>query len=179
MVSRSRPDVHHRVAAARRKRGCAVFVRRERSAFCQFIRTTLSISYTELSMTRTHTLAFAGLLAFASACSNTAKGVEKDAEKAGDQAAAATEKAADATSGAAQDAKATMGAAMETVDVKAALLADTRVKATGINVDTDKEARTVTLNGTVPSESDRTLAVEIATAKAPDYRIVNNLTISK
>jgi osmotically-inducible protein OsmY len=179
MVSRSRLDVHRRMAGARRQRVCAVLVMRERSAFCRVTRRTLSITHKELSMTRTHTLAFVGLLAIASACSNTAKGVEQDAEKVGDQAAAATDKAADATSGAAQDAKATMGAAMETVDVKAALLADTRVKATGINVDTNKEARTVTLNGTVPSESDRTLAVEIATAKAPDYRIVNNLTISK
>jgi osmotically-inducible protein OsmY len=124
-------------------------------------------------------LAMSGLLAIAAACSNTAKGVEKDAEKAGDQAAEATGKAADATASAAQDAQSTVGAAMETADVKTALLADTRLKATGINVDTNKDTKTVTLNGTVPSDSDRVLAVEIAKSKAPDYRVVNNLTIRK
>jgi osmotically-inducible protein OsmY len=130
-------------------------------------------------MTRAHMLAMSGLLAIAAACSNTAKGVEKDAEKAGDQAAAATEKAADATASAAQDAQSTVGAAMETADVKTALLADTRLKATGINVDTNKDTKTVTLNGTVPSDSDRVLALEITKSKAPDYRVVNNLTIRK
>ncbi len=130
-------------------------------------------------MTRTHMLAMSGLLAVAAACSNTAKGAQQDAAKAGDQAAAVTDKAADATASATQDARATVGAAMETADVKAALLADTRLKATGINVDTNKETKTVTLNGTVPSDSDRVLAVEIAKSKAPDYRVVNNLTIKK
>jgi len=130
-------------------------------------------------LTRVYTLALSGLLAVAAACSNTAKGVEKDTEKAGDQAAAAGERAADATASAAQETQATVGAAMETADVKTALLADTRLKASGINVDTNKEARTVTLNGTVPSDSDRVLAVEIAKSKAPDYRVVNNLTIRK
>lgn len=130
-------------------------------------------------MTRTHLVAMFGLLAVAAACSNTAKGAQEDAEKAGDQAAAVTDKAADATASAAQDAKATMGAAMETVDVKAAMLADTRLKAIGINVETNKETQTMTLNGTVPSDSDRVLAVEIAKSKAPDYRVVNNLTIKK
>ena len=130
-------------------------------------------------MSRAHMLAMSCLLAFAAACSNTAKGVEKDAEKAGDQAAAATDKAGDATANAVQDAKTTVGAAMETADVKTALLADTRLKATGINVDTNKDTKTVTLNGTVPSDSDRVLAVEIAKSKAPDYRVVNNLIIRK
>ncbi len=124
-------------------------------------------------------LAMSGLLAVAAACSNTAKGVAKDTEKAGEQAAAAGEKAADATASAAQETQSTIGAAMETADVKAAMLADTRLKASGINVDTNKETKTVTLNGTVPSDSDRVLAVEIAKSKAPEYRVVNNLTIKK
>jgi osmotically-inducible protein OsmY len=72
-----------------------------------------------------------------------------------------------------------MGAAMETADVKTALLADTRVHATDINVDTNKDAKTVTLNGTVPSEAERTLAGEVATSKAPEYKVINKLTIKK
>jgi osmotically-inducible protein OsmY len=126
-----------------------------------------------------NTFAVAALLTVATACSNTAKGVEKDAEKVGDQAAATTEKASDAAASASSDAKATVGAAMETADVKTALLADTRIKAIGINVDTDKEKKTVTLNGSVPSDSDKVLAEAVAKSKAPDYTIVNNLVIKK
>ena len=119
----------------------------------------------------------ATLLVAATACSNTAKGVEKDAEKAGDNAAAATDKAVDATASGAANATATVGAAMETADVKTALMADTRVDAGDINVDTNKDTKTVTLNGTVPSDAQRKLAEEVAKAKAPEYTVVNKLTI--
>ncbi len=128
-------------------------------------------------MNRINTFAVATILTIATACSNTAKGVEKDAEKAGDQAAAATEKAADATASGAANATATVGAAMETADVKTALMADTRVDAGGINVDTNKDTKTVTLNGTVPTDAQKKLAEEVAKAKAPEFTVVNNLTI--
>ena len=42
-------------------------------------------------------------------------------------------------------------AAVETMDVKAALMADSRVDAGGINVDTDHETKTVILKGRVPT----------------------------
>ena len=119
----------------------------------------------------------ATLLVAATACSNTAKGVEKDAEKAGDQAAAATEKAADATASGAANATATVGAAMETADVKTALMADTRVDAGDINVDTNKDTKTVTLNGSVKSEAQKSRAEAIAKEKAPGYTVVNNLMV--
>jgi osmotically-inducible protein OsmY len=119
----------------------------------------------------------ATLLIFAAACSNTAKGVQKDAEKAGDKAADATAKAADATASTAEGAGAAVGAAMETADVKTALLADTRISAVHIDVDTNKDTKTVTLNGTVPTAEQKRLAEEVAKAKAPEYKVVNNLTI--
>jgi len=128
-------------------------------------------------MKRINAFALTGILAIATACGNTAKGVEEDADKMGDKAAAATDRAADATASGAAAAGSGVGAAMETADVKTALLADTRISATGINVDTNNDAKTVTLNGTVPAEGQRGIAEEIAKVKAPEYRVVNNLTV--
>jgi osmotically-inducible protein OsmY len=108
-------------------------------------------------------------LAFAAtttACSNTADGVKKDANNAADK----TANAANATGNA-------MGGAMQTGEVKTALLADTRIDASDINVDTDETAKTVTLKGTVKADAQKTIAAEIATTKAAGYKIVNELTI--
>jgi hyperosmotically inducible protein len=112
------------------------------------------------------TLGLATLVAFAAACGNTADGVKKDADNA-----------ADKTADAAASAGAATGAAMETADVKTALMADTRVDASNINVDTNKDAKTVTLNGTVPTDAQKTIAGEIAAAKAAGYTVTNNLTV--
>lgn len=128
-------------------------------------------------MNRINGFAAAALLAVATACSNTAKGVEKDADKAGDKMAAATDRAADATANGAQNAGSSMSGAMETADVKTALLADTRVSAGNINVDTNNDAKTVTLKGTVPTVDQKRIAEEIAKAKAPEYRVINDLTV--
>ncbi|MES3033758.1 MAG: BON domain-containing protein [Gemmatimonadota bacterium] len=128
-------------------------------------------------MKRINTLGVAAILALATACSNTAKGVEKDAENAGENVAAATDRAAEATATTADSAGANISAAMETADVKTALLADSRISADNINVDSDKAQRTVTLNGHVPSAAQKKIATEIAQAKAPEWKIVNNLTI--
>ncbi len=128
-------------------------------------------------MNRINTLALASIVTLAAACSNTAKGVEKDADQMGDKAAAATEQTGDAAARATDAAAGSMGAAMETADVKTALLADTRVDAGDINVDTNKDTKTVTLNGTVPTAEQKKLAEEVAVAKAPEYKVVNNLTI--
>ena len=68
-------------------------------------------------------------------------------------------------------------AAIETVDVKAALMADKRVDASGINVDTDHKTKTVTLKGHVPSTDQRMTAEEIAREKAKGYSINNELVV--
>jgi osmotically-inducible protein OsmY len=128
-------------------------------------------------MKRFEIAAMAAVLTFATACGNTAKGVEKDADNMGDKVAETTDRAANATANAAEGAGSSMGAAMETADVKAALIADTRVEADDINVDTNKDTKTVTLNGTVPSASQKQMAEDIAKAKAPEYKVVNSLTI--
>ena len=128
-------------------------------------------------MNRINSLALATLLTFAAACSNTAKGVEKDAENASANAAAATDRAADGTANATADAGNAMASGMNTADVKAALLADTRIGATGINVESDDATKTLTLVGMVRSAEDKRIAEEIAKAKAPEYKVVNKLTV--
>jgi len=103
------------------------------------------------------------------ACSNTAAGAKKDAEinadkaavaadkaedkadRAGEKAAAEGKEAAAGTKDAAREAGAAVKAAVETIDVKSALMADRTVDASRINVDTFQETKTVRLKGSVKS----------------------------
>lgn len=131
-----------------------------------------------------------GLLAagvFVAACSeqtqqraeNAARETEAAVESAAGDAVrtaeAATDAVRDATNNA--DPAGVAQAAIETLDVKTALLADRRVDASGINVDTDHRTKIVTLKGHVPSTDQRTAAAEIARAKAPGYQIDNLLLV--
>ena len=118
------------------------------------------------------------------ACSNTAAGAKKDAEINKDKAAVATEEAkdkADATAEKAaaesKEAGAAAKAAVETIDVKSALMADRTVDASHINVDTFHETKTVVLKGSVKTATQRDEAARIAAAEAPSYRIDNQLTV--
>lgn len=129
------------------------------------------------------------------ACSNTAAGAKKDAEINKDKAEAATAEAkdkADATAEkaaaegkeaaaetkeAARDATGAVKAAIETIDVKSALMADRTVDASHINVDTFHETKTVVLKGSVKTATQRDEAARIAAAEAPGYRIDNQLKI--
>ena len=118
------------------------------------------------------------------ACSNTAAGAKKDAEINKDKAAVATEEAKDKADSTAEkaaaetkDAGAAVKAAVETIDVKSALMADRTVDASHINVDTFHETKTVVLRGSVTSATQRDEAARIAAAEAPSYRIDNQLTV--
>lgn len=108
----------------------------------------------------------------------TASGAMRDggnaAERAGDTAKDAGTAVGDAVlnGGRAAD------AAVETMDVKTALMADSRIDSGDINVDTDHIARTVTLKGHVPTAAQKAFAEEIAVKKAVGYRVDNRLTIS-
>ena len=105
---------------------------------------------------------FAGLSALViaasltAACANTVKGEQKDTEKAVEKTAA--------------------GAI--TVDVKSALIADGRVDASNINVDTSSSSKTVVLKGSVPTAQQKTTAEAIARDKAEGYTINNQLTVA-
>ena len=134
-------------------------------------------------------------IAGTAACENTARGVKQDAQQAEEQtrderAAAAdtlrdlgndAAKAANQTGAAAADAGEELAeravAAWETIDVKGALMADKSVDATGIDVDTNYETKTVTLNGSVPTETERDMAEVIAKARAEGYTVVNNIEV--
>jgi osmotically-inducible protein OsmY len=129
------------------------------------------------------------------ACSNTAAGAKKDAEinaekaataadKAEDKAAPAVDKAQAAgheaaveTKEAAREAGSATKAAIETIDVKSALMADRTVDASHINVDTFHETKTVVLKGSVKTATQRDEAARIAAAEAPGYRIDNQLKV--
>ena len=129
------------------------------------------------------------------ACSNTAAGAKKDAEINADKAAVAADKAEDKaqaagekaaaegkeaaaeTKEATRDAAGAIKAAIETIDVKSALMADRTVDASHINVDTFHETKTVVLKGSVKTATQRDEAARIAAAEAPGYRIDNQLQI--
>ncbi len=146
-------------------------------------------------------------LALAPACRHTAEGAKEDARensaaakeegrKAVDEAKEAGAKlsdqagdAADKVGQAAKDAGQTIkrgakqiasevNATKQTVDVKAALMADKNVDASHIDVDTNAATKTVTLKGSVPTRAQKVAADRIARDKAEGYRIVNQLTVS-
>jgi osmotically-inducible protein OsmY len=143
-------------------------------------------------------LALTAALALAvasTACDNTARGVKQDAAEAKSDAkdasaaakAEAKEETADAKAAGkevAADAKRTAGeagraidAATETVDVKTALMADSTVDASNINVDTFHETKTVVLKGHVPTATMKTEAGKIAAREATGYKIDNQLVV--
>jgi osmotically-inducible protein OsmY len=129
------------------------------------------------------------------ACENTARGLKQDAAEAevetrderAQAKAAAKEVARDAAEAAravgsmAADAGEELaekaGAISETVDVKAALMADPSVDASRLDVDVSSWTKTVTLEGYVPTSVERDRAESIAKAKAPGYTVVNKVVV--
>jgi osmotically-inducible protein OsmY len=72
---------------------------------------------------------------------------------------------------------ATSPAPVETMDVKAALIADKTIDASDINVDTFADTKTVVLKGTVPTQEQREAAARVAAREATGYTIDNRLTV--
>lgn len=107
----------------------------------------------------------------AAACEHTAAGIKQDAELAAKSDAAVKAKEAANKTGAA------VGAALETADIKASLMADKSIDSSSINVDTYAETKTVVLRGSVPTAAQREQAERIAVAKAPGYRVDNKLAV--
>jgi osmotically-inducible protein OsmY len=97
--------------------------------------------------------------------------------RAADDVGNATKTAARETGDAVKDAGRAASAAIETMDVKTALMADKRVDASHINVDTDHKQKTVTLKGEVPTAAQKATAEQIAVKEATGYRVVNRLVI--
>lgn len=108
------------------------------------------------------------------------------AEKAGDALERAADKAGPAVESAAEKAKPTvdaagrkLDAAKQTLDIKAALMADSSLDASRIDVDTDAEARAVHLKGTVPTAQQKAAAERIAKEKAAGYAVHNMLVVAR
>jgi predicted small secreted protein len=100
-------------------------------------------------------LAAALITTFAAGCANTMRGVKADTETAVEKT----------------------GGGIETMDVKAALIADGRVDAGNINVDTSASTKTVVLKGSVTTAEQRRIAEVIAGEQAKGYRIDNRLAV--
>jgi osmotically-inducible protein OsmY len=67
--------------------------------------------------------------------------------------------------------------ALRTGAIKAALLAETSLDVSDVDVDTIESAKRVILKGRVRSEAAKTAVERIAAAKAPGYTIDNQLRL--
>ena len=100
--------------------------------------------------------------------SQTKNDAEASLKHAGESAKEAVNSAADIAAAAAQTAK-----------VKTALVADSKVTAADINVDTEAATKVIVLKGHVPSAEQKAAAGRIAAEKAsPGYTVRNELTVS-
>ncbi len=153
-------------------------------------------------------LAVIALAGVTVACENTREGLEKDAkanapkvERAAEQTAATTREVArevskaaapavaairEGTAAAAQVAKARMSeagraadAARQTAQIKAELMADASIDSTTIDVDTRADTQTVVLKGHVRSAAEKASAERIAAAKAPGFKVDNQLEVRR
>lgn len=89
------------------------------------------------------------------ACANTARGVVEDTE---------------------ENASAVRGG-IETIDVKAAIIADDTIDSGAIDVDTYQDKKLVVLRGSVPTQAQKTRAEQIARDNAKGYKIDNQLAV--
>jgi osmotically-inducible protein OsmY len=131
------------------------------------------------------------------ACENTARGIQQDTAEAeaatrderAHAAAAAREIARDAAhagravgamaADAGQELADKAGAAVENVQIKSALMADASVDASRIDVDVSSWTKTVTLEGYVPTASERQRAEAIAVSRARGFTVVNKIAVQR
>jgi osmotically-inducible protein OsmY len=98
-------------------------------------------------------------------------------EEAARNARDAAAKGAKVAAAAGADAAITAAGVLRTGAVKAALLQDTSIDVSDVDVDTDPVARRVTLKGRVRSAGERDKVIDLAREAAPGYTIDNELTI--
>jgi hyperosmotically inducible protein len=129
-------------------------------------------------------------MALAPACRNTAEGVKEDsrqnAEKAREGAQGVGDTVAESAKGVGQEIKegakevgSEVAAGKQTVDVKAALMADRSIDSSHIDVNTNDDTKTVSLEGTVPTAAQKAAAEKVAQDKAEGYKVRNLLTVVK
>jgi osmotically-inducible protein OsmY len=95
------------------------------------------------------------MLAGLTACAQTARGVVEDTK----------------------DNTSAVRGAVETVDVKTAIIADKTIDSGAIDVDTYQDKKVVVLRGSVPTEAQKQKAEQIAKENATSYTIDNQLAV--
>jgi osmotically-inducible protein OsmY len=103
--------------------------------------------------------------------------MRQEAREAGNAAERAGDRVAQESKDATRSVGATLDAAAQTMQIKTALIDADNLDANNIDVDTNASTKTVTLRGHVPSASQKAAAERIAKEKAPDYQVVNNITV--
>lgn len=103
----------------------------------------------------TYTLMALTLAISAAACARTAQGVVTDTKAN----------------------TAAVKGAIETMDVKSAIIADKTVDAGAIDVDTFGDKKVVVLRGSVPTAAQKTKAEQIARDHATGYTVENRLAV--
>jgi len=98
-------------------------------------------------------------------------------ENAARTARDAATKGATVAAAAGSDGLTTAAGVLRTGAVKAALLQDTSIDVSDVDVDTDQVARRVTLKGRVGSAAVRDKVIDLTREAAPGYTINNELTI--
>src|SRR5688572_33091883 len=68
--------------------------------------------------------------------------------------------------------------AVETLDVKTAIIADKTVDSGAIDVDTFQDKKVVVLRGSVPTEAQKARAEQIARENAKGYTVENRLVVA-
>jgi osmotically-inducible protein OsmY len=77
-----------------------------------------------------------------------------------------------------KDNTAAVRGAMETVDVKSAIIADKTIDSGAIDVDTYQDKKVVVLRGSVPTEAQKQKAEQIARDNAKGYTVENRLVVA-
>jgi hyperosmotically inducible periplasmic protein len=108
-----------------------------------------------MKQTLAHTITAIVLTLFAAGCAQTAQGVVTDTK---------------------ENASAVRGA-VETLDVKSAIIADKTIDAGAIDVDTYQDKKVVVLRGSVPTDAQKAKAEQIARQHAEGYSIENRLAV--
>jgi len=113
----------------------------------------------------------------AQAAREAGRDIKEESKDVGDKVAQGARDVGDKAAAGMKDAAAAVDAAKQTVDVKGSLIADSSIDASHIDVDTDRETKTVTLKGSVPTAAQRAAAERIARDKAEGYRVRNQLKV--
>ena len=103
--------------------------------------------------------------------------IRQEAREAGNAAERAGDRLGQETKEATRSVGATLDAAAQTMQIKTALIDADNLDANNIDVDTNASTKTVTLNGHVPTATQKAAAARIAKEKAPDYTVVNNIAV--